>query len=363
MDSLLEKLLNDSEKFLKNNKNDCYENDYNIFSVLNLIHREIYHSRFLADLLNPDGLHNQRSLFLEKFLEIVKKKCPNKIPEILRLENTVVITEEVTTYGNLDISIKNDEFYIIIENKVWAGDQDAQLDRYSQTIYKGKEPILIYLTPDGTKPTKNSLGNLKEENIIKFSYKKDINNWIKECKDSSHEANITNILNQYIKTIKFEKEDIMEIDIENKGIDEIKIYLNLQKSLNQAISRKREKLLQEFFDKLNDSLYKEFSHSSYISQDKKFIYFTKNDISYGISLDSIGLYLGFYKEGKADYSKEKIAELVENNKNFKQNRFIYLAYELTSNNEYYINFIDSSKIEEDINNIVTQIKEKINNVY
>lgn len=360
MNELLDELLENTKKFLskndENKKNISTQYDYNIFSVLNLAHREIYHSRFLADLLNPNGLHNQGNLFLEKFLDIL----PNKILNTCDLKNTVVITEEVTVNGNIDISIKNNDFYIIIENKVWAGDQDAQLYRYSKTIHNGKEPILIYLTPNGTKPTKNSLGNLKEENVIKISYKENITNWINICIENiSNERNITNVLNQYIKIIEFKKEDIMDIEIQDDKIEE---YLLLQKSLNQSILNKRDELINSFFDHLSDRL-NEFIETNpkriVTKSNGIYIYFYYHDNSYGLGLDASGLYIGYYREER-DYNKEEYKILVESNKNFKQNRYIHLNYKITSTNEYYIKFIDSSKIKEDVNDIIEQIKKIIN---
>ena len=78
MNNLLDKLLENTKKTLlkndENKKKDCGQDDYNIFSVLNLENREIYHSRFLADLLNPNGLHNQGSLFLKNIIMIQRKE-------------------------------------------------------------------------------------------------------------------------------------------------------------------------------------------------------------------------------------------------------------------------------------------------
>ncbi len=364
MNELLEKLLENIKKILsendENKKDDCNQNNYNIFSVLDLTHREIYHSRFLADLLNPNGLHNQRNLFLKNFLDIF----PNEIPKTCILENTIVTTEEVTNYGNLDISLKNKDFYIIIENKVWAGDQDAQLHRYSKTTYNGKEPILIYLTPIGNPPSKNSLGNLKEDNITILSYRENINDWIKKCIEaiSSSNQNIFNLLNQYIETINFKKDDIMEIEIKNEEINE---YLILRRSLNESIKKKQNELINSFFDQLSDRL-NEFTENNpkRIYKPKSngiYIYFYYNDNSYGVGLDASGLYIGFYREEK-DYAKEEWTILVENNNNFNDKRFryIYLDNKLTSTNEYFVKFIDSLVINKEVEYIINIIKQKIN---
>lgn len=356
MEVLLNELLKNAKALiLENGKISSVENNYNIFSVLNLTNREIYHSRFLADLLNPKGLHKKNDLFLKKFLEII---CC-EITKNCKLEETIVITEEVTTNGNLDISLKNNNFYIIIENKVWAGDQDAQLYRYSKTKFNDMKPILVYLTPHGTEPSENSLGFLKKDDIIKISYKDMISKWIEECcniiKDNE---NIYHILKQYIETIKFKKDDMMEIDIGHKQIEE---YLLLQKSLNQSIENKRKKLLVEFFIKLTEKLDEKYSHPFRTESDSISIYFKNEGISYGVGLDAKGLYIGYYKD-KPDYSTKEWEELVNKNINFnnKKVRYVYLDYELTSSNEYFKYFIDPKNIEEKVNNIIKEIERILN---
>lgn len=363
MNVLLDELLENTKNFLlKNDENkniNSNQDNYNIFSVLNLAHREIYHSRFLADLLNPNGLHNQGSLFLKNFLDMF----PDKIPKTCDLKNTIVITEEVTAYGNLDISIKNNDFYIIIENKVWAGDQDDQLHRYSKTTHNGKEPIIIYLTPDGSSPSTNSLGNLTKDDIIMLSYRKNIQEWIKNCNEvvsSSNEA-ISILLKQYMEIIKFKKEDIMDIVIKNEELSE---YLLLRKSLNQSIKNKQNELINSFFNQLFDRLHEFVENNPRRIYEPKsngiYIYFYYHDNSYGLGLDANGLYIGYYKEER-DYSEEEWIILVENNDNFKnkKSRYIYLDNKLTSTNEYFVNFIDFSVINKEVEYITNIIKQKI----
>jgi hypothetical protein len=361
MENLLKKLINDIQVFQKFKDKKDYVDSYNVFSVLNITNREIYHSRFLADLLNPKGLHKKGTIFLEAFLNELNQVSDEKF-ENSDLENTNVITEEVTNYGNLDISLKNKHFYIIIENKVWAGDQDAQLHRYSNTVFNGKNPQLVYLSPNGVSPSKNSLGNLNEKKILKISYKGTIVEWINNCLKNEkilNNKNISNILNQYIETIKFEKDDMMEIEIKN---EEIKDYLLLQESLNLALVKKRNDVLKLFFTKLNESLNNENNlHSNQNNLRSIYIYFTYKEFNYGIGLDSVGLYIGYYKAGK-DYSKDELKKLVEDNKNFhdKNLRYVYLDNNFTSTNDYFIIFVDSKELQDYIQKIISKIKTIIN---
>lgn len=359
MEKLLEKLLSNSKEFLKNSSS---QDNYNIFSVLNITNREIYHSRFLADLLNPKGFHKKGTVFLEAFLNELNQISDEKFKNN-DLENTNVITEEVTNYGNLDISLKNKDFYIIIENKVWAGDQDAQLYRYSNTLFNGKEPKLVYLTPKGTPPSKNSLGNLNEEKILKISYKETIINWINNClvnKDILNNENILNVLNQYIETIEFEKDNIMEIKIEN---EEIQNYLLLQKSLNLAISNKRIEIFNIFFEtistKLEQCAIKVVSKVECKKNDMVCVFFTVNEIFYGLGLDGTGVYLGYYKND--NYDTEELKKIMEDENNVfgKNNKYIHIDNELTFTNEYFIELMNQENLNKKVENILEVIKNKL----
>ena len=74
MENLLKELIKNVQIFQKNKDKKDYVYSYNVFSVLNIENREIYHSRFLADLLNPNGLHNQRNLFLKNLNHKIQSK-------------------------------------------------------------------------------------------------------------------------------------------------------------------------------------------------------------------------------------------------------------------------------------------------
>ena len=61
--------------------------------------------------------------------------------------------------------ITNDTQAIIIENKIFAGDQSKQLERYFEIIkQEGFEDIrIIYLSLYGEEPSEQSIGLLKNE--------------------------------------------------------------------------------------------------------------------------------------------------------------------------------------------------------
>ena len=85
------------------------------------------HSRLICGFLNPLGKHYQGDVFLETFLE-----CVGLREWFGNASNARVYKE----YKNIDVYITNGERHIIVENKIWAGDQDRQIERYIEIIAK-----------------------------------------------------------------------------------------------------------------------------------------------------------------------------------------------------------------------------------
>lgn len=121
----------------------------------------------MGELLNPHGLHHQQADFLKLFL---KKVCtePEKATFCNNPESYQVRNEERIDEAQFDIMLENDKARIVIENKIFAGDQYSQLYRLWQDAMKDFDGSvkLIYLTLHGSQPSKDSLKNLSE-NVVK----------------------------------------------------------------------------------------------------------------------------------------------------------------------------------------------------
>ncbi len=186
-------------------------NNYNIFQVLQLESEEVrLHSRFLADLLNPLGNHGQRSFFLKSFLGLVKENTI--FPDLNRVEVHVekyvgVVT--ATTGGQIDILlIDNHNNALIIENKIYAGDQPNQLLRYrnfgKQLQAHGGQFHIVYLTLHGNCASDFSLGKeMTHDEYECLSYKQSITHWLEDCNNIlSANAKTSIILTHYIQLLK-----------------------------------------------------------------------------------------------------------------------------------------------------------------
>jgi hypothetical protein len=107
---------------------------FNIFTILRQEDDEVHlHSRFLAELLDPHGDHCQDCDLLEAFLHQVGVGR-------FQLKNVSVRRE----YRDIDILVTNDKQAIIIENKIYAQDQERQLERYYNAIRDKVLPAKLF---------------------------------------------------------------------------------------------------------------------------------------------------------------------------------------------------------------------------
>lgn len=157
--------------------------EFNVFKIIELQSSEVrLHSAILTDLLNPLGSHGQGDLFLKIFVKrhgIADFDTKSAIAEYEK--NTGFINSDYTKGGRIDILI-TDKYkkHIIVENKIYAGDQKNQLLRYYNF---DPNAHLFYLNLFGTKPSEYSTNNTLPESQYKIiSYSYDIISWLEECK-------------------------------------------------------------------------------------------------------------------------------------------------------------------------------------
>lgn len=146
---------------------------FNIFSILNMERKEVEtHSMFLYELLNPDGSHFQGMKYLEIFIKEILKIEP------FEYENVKVGRETFADKRKIDFTIANDDYYIAIEMKIDAGDQNKQVDDYFAFATKQNKinTEVYYLTLDGKEATEKSVQNENtkykpisfEEHVLNF---------------------------------------------------------------------------------------------------------------------------------------------------------------------------------------------------
>lgn len=264
-------------------------NDLNIFTLLRKAHEEVgLHSRFIGYLLNPDADHGQGDLFLKMFLE----ECVHSVhPDFtLNIESAQVICE----YKRIDIYITDGAKHVIIENKIWAGDQNKQIARYIESIrnenVEDKDILVIYLSLDRAVPSAHSLGGekgwkvennqlvLKERSCpYKPLYYDQLDNkngnhgegiwhWLSKCHEQIR--NITNLsvaITQYREVIdklygRYEGKTMNFLDyVGPKGLKDL---ADVERHLDEInLPKIRRELAKRFWGKVWDLLEKEFPNN------------------------------------------------------------------------------------------------------
>lgn len=270
---------------------------YNVFDILGVRSDELSHSAILTNLLDARGKHGQKDVFLKLFIEQInpfleKSRYSEHINSFVTEKATAKkeihiggVKCETAEGGRVDIVVSSGYKHLVIENKIYAGDQDQQLLRYDNH-YKN-DPI-IYLTLNGGKPSEFSRGTLVlGTDIICISYKVEITNWLEKCiKEMVNKPIIRETLNQYLFLIKSltnqsnnnkMSEEITNIILKDesnfqsaleiiKNQDKIKI-----KIIENILPKLEKKLMSEGFENISTLNFKVKKDGELISFDNKIL--------------------------------------------------------------------------------------------
>ena len=127
-----------------------------------------------------------------------------------------------TNGGRIDIIIEDREHAVIIENKIYAGDQPNQLLRYHNYGVKtfGENNFkLVYLTLYGSEPSPYSLGGEHFE-FIKLSYAQDILKLLEDFVLTQPQKPVHSTVEDYITIIKQLAHQDMETKYQQSIIEE-----------------------------------------------------------------------------------------------------------------------------------------------
>ena len=320
--------------------------NFNFFSFLSMERNEVKHSAIIAELLNPNGSHSQRTLFLKLFLKQLQATIQNSSSEssgrlrsfLERLKPTIDASNELTGFivrtekyvpelkeqekGFLDIVIESDDAYIVIENKIDTVDAEGQLEKYCkhiETIEK-QTKVLLYLTPKGKKPETKELTLCGKRPVYKLkefpfplmclSYKGFIAKWLDNCITTvSGPPRILETLHQYQMTVRRltgqlppEVEDILNKDILGENYEELK---------GKIIERVQHELQYDFWKELKKRLIEEQltdqnSKFQLYKSDMEVTEISEDDLEEYISDNFLGLTFGI-PNGLLDDGKHEVA--------------------------------------------------------
>lgn len=248
--------------------------DYSVLETAIKGNEEMVHSSVIASLLDTRGSHGQKCRFLELFLGCLPEQFKSFDPSGARTACERYIgkmTED--SGGRVDICIENSSGQmIVIENKIFAGDQEHQILRYVKFLRgrpltrDGVEFPVLYLTPDGHSPSDDSTQTdgmqcRCGEDYVCISYKDVIVPWLDKCINEmedkphlkEHLTTYRDIIRKKVLGMDRKKDIINIIERTEKNIkaareisgqlDEIKIdaVTTFWRAIKESIKKKLEK--------------------------------------------------------------------------------------------------------------------------
>lgn len=360
---------------------------FNIFSILKMERLEVdTHSAFIYELINPNGTHFQGNKYLEIFIE-----------EVLNIKdfdfNNIKVGRETLTDTSrrIDFTIENDDYYIAIEMKIDATDQNNQLSDYFEYAKKQKQKFKVYyLTLDGKDASEKSFKDKKIIPYEKISFQFHILNFMEKSIEKSanlpiireslvqYKNLILNITNQTTEELQMESIEII------KNPEIARAATIMSKNLNKAWAKrevlfwrylviKLEKYLKDkkhwelkqeiFYDENGNIIDLDNEIIRWIVEnlgkdDMRGLFLQKNDFCFCIySYNSGVLRYVIYKEQDIKNISEQIG-LTRNFKNlykFKETKF-KLNFCKDYKEEPTYDIFDNEKLDEIVENIFNEIK-------
>ena len=131
---------------------------FNPFKIIGVEHREIKHSNVLGWLFDPKGHHGFGDKFVKDFLFDVLEHnldCETNNPSMGRVLGKNFLDVMVyREYKDIDLLLVSEEqqMVIAIENKIYAGESDGQLNKYKSIVeneFSEYQQLFVYLTIHG----------------------------------------------------------------------------------------------------------------------------------------------------------------------------------------------------------------------
>lgn len=224
--------------------------EYNVFTSLDISADENKHSALLASFLRETGSGSGSTRCI-KLLSLFLSHSP--VLSALEIDPwRASVSTEVrigakteSEGGRIDILISTKDRAIIIENKIYAQDQEKQLVRYHNYAkrYYPKGFVILYLTLDGHQPSAYSCGDLiNGKDFYCVSYRNYVLGWLQECAKSVPETNpyLLFTIKQYISVIKklTMREEFIDILCDKDHATDLSLLLDNRVQLEKRLVEK-----------------------------------------------------------------------------------------------------------------------------
>ena len=183
--------------------------EFNLFDVLDIRHRELQHSAFLAWLLDSRGSHRLGDYFLRRFLSEAAREAQERgidCPTPFDVDGWSLSDVEVAReHNHIDILVigEADGFACLVENKVFSDESPGQLSRYLAALedeYGDLQPFPVFLTPQGVEPRdekdRERYTPLGYETVAELIEKTIL------ARDSTISTGVTAFLEQYVSALR-----------------------------------------------------------------------------------------------------------------------------------------------------------------
>lgn len=356
---------------------------FNIFSILKMERLEVNtHSAFLYEFINPKGTHYQDDKYLRIFIDEVLKI------EDFDFENVKVGRENlIDANRRIDFTIENDDYYIAIEMKIDATDQDKQLSDYFEYAKKQDKKFfkIYYLTLDGRDADEKSAKEVEYERI---SFQSNILNFIEKSIEKSanlpiireslfqYKNLILNITNQTTQEMQMEIIEIINTPKMaiaatrmSKGLAkvwaerEFLFWKSLTIKLEEYLKNKKNWGMEGYNFSIKDSSTDDLIKEIYEKRTKD------NDLGLRLNLNKNNFYFLIYSYSKSNFkyqiefeSKsdiEKLAKLIDFKYKYKNARYCESKYALNFCKDYEeptYDIFDNDKLDKIVENIYNEIK-------
>jgi hypothetical protein len=200
--------------------------------------------RVLADFLNPKGLHYRGGVYLKLFIDMLVKPFAKNTGGLDSSKAKVVTEYSIDGNRRIDIVIEDSVFFIPIEVKINAGEQEKQISDYAAFSRRKNGAAsfvpVFFLTPDGRKPAEAA-----SEDYVCLSFEEHIIPWLSKClalEETGTAPPVREIMKQCIKAIqsfcKYNKGDEeMENainDLITHSVDNYKAALLINEAFNSG---------------------------------------------------------------------------------------------------------------------------------
>jgi len=268
----------------------------NIFNMLGVEKRELSYSNFLAWLFDPNINGRVGDEFLRRFLEL------DDIDYDLTKDTVEVDREVPKDQSEADIVIENDEFQLVIENKVKSREGEKQTERlFEDWSGSDKDEIFVFLTPEYREGPEYD-----EFKHITYTKIRDI---LKELDCSKYEERTRLMIEDYIETLEVNR--MVEFEGFSEGsLEYVKIISNT------SMKRKSwKKDVDNLFNHINKLLDEEdfIDDNWHISNKKDRLRLTKKNWDKGLSIKCI-LNENAISEGFVEFSIYALKDGVEDRK-------------------------------------------------